>query len=394
MFRLRFRCDPLTCALLLSLVSVAASAQAQERIVIPLTINLEVEQFSGQVIASRTNDASMVYSTPASDRTGHAPDNVLFKLEPVASSVNTYYLTIDANGDGDFRNDTPQTLAPNTVVVASITRRWPNGKQLVLPYSIRYSREADAKGRMREMFLWSPHYRAEGRLKVGKCETLFTAFDLNTDGRFDKDDFAAGTSIGVDRDGNGRVWGREEYLTGNQIIDYCGERYLVDAVAADGTSITLVKTSLRVPKLGETLPEFSLTTLDGQTLESKTLRNKIYLLDFWASWCKPCVEKFGLVKQLAAEFKTEVSVIAINVDEESVLPKAHQAIREYGLTWPHVMNGLGEGDPLWKMFGGMEGNRLAIPLYVIVDSEGRLRYAANGGNDLSELRKAIRALLK
>jgi thiol-disulfide isomerase/thioredoxin len=244
------------------------------------------------------------------------------------------------------------------------------------------------------MFLWSPHYRAEGRLKVGGCENLFTVLDLNADGQFNEADFAAGTSIGLDRDGDGRIWGKDEYHRGNQIIDFCGERYLVNALAADGSSITLVKTSLRVPKLGEPLPEFSLTTVDGQTLESKSLRNKIYLLDFWASWCKPCVEKFGLVKQLAAEFKTDVSVIAINVDEESLLPNARLVIKDYGLTWPQVMTGRGEADPLWKMFGGMEGNRLAIPLYVIVDAEGRLRYAANGGDDLSELRTLIRSLVK
>jgi thiol-disulfide isomerase/thioredoxin len=301
---------------------------------------------------------------------------------------------IDVDVDGDLRNDTAQTLAANSVVIAKISRKWANGKRLALPYSIRYSRDTDSRGRMREMFLWSPHYRAEGRLKVGSCENLFTVLDLNTDGQFNEADFAAGTSIGLDRDGDGRIWGKDEYLRGNQIIDFCGERYLVNALAADGSSITLVKTSLRVPKLGEPLPEFSLTTVDGQTLESKSLRNKIYLLDFWASWCKPCVEKFGLVKQLAAEFKTDVSVIAINVDEESLLPNARLVIKDYGLTWPQVMTGRGEADPLWKMFGGMEGNRLAIPLYVIVDAEGRLRYAANGGDDLSELRTLIRSLVK
>jgi hypothetical protein len=100
------------------------------------------------------------------------------------------------------------------------------------------------------------------------------------------------------------------------------------------------------------------------------------------------------VKQVAAEFKTDVTVIAINVDEQSRLPKAREIIKNYGLTWPHAMAGRGEADPLWKMFGGMEGNRLAIPLYVIVDAEGRLRYAANGGEDLSELRTVIKSLLK
>jgi thiol-disulfide isomerase/thioredoxin len=367
---------------------------AQEKIIIPLRLNLEVQQFSGMGIAERTDDGPMTYSSAAGAGLGHAPENVLFKLAPVEGSANTYHLFVDANGDGNPGNDTPQTLTPNSSSVVSINRRSANARQLVLPYSIKYSRGTDSRGRMRERFLWSPHYRAEGRLRIGKCETLFVVLDLSTDGQFNNRDLSGGSSIGLDRDGDGRIWGKDEYLMGNQIIDYCGERYLVDALAIDGTSITLVKTALRVPKIGEQLPEFSLTTLDGQTIESGKLRNRIYLLDFWASWCKPCVEKFGLVKQVADEFKAGVSVIAINVDEESLLPNAREIIKNYGLTWPHVMNGRGEADPLWKMFGGMEANRLAIPLYVVVDADGRLRYAANGGEDLAELRTVIKELIK
>jgi thiol-disulfide isomerase/thioredoxin len=362
---------------------------AQEKLVIPLRLNLEVQQFSGMEIAERTDDGSMTYSNAAGNGLGHAPESVLFKLTPVEGSPNTYHLFVDANGDGNPENDAPQTLNPNSTSVVGISRKWANGRQLALPYSIKYSRGTDSKGRMRERFLWSPHYRAEGRLKIGTCETLFVVLDLSTDGQFNARDLGGGSSIGLDRDGDGRIWGKNEYLMGNQIIDYCGERYLVDSLAIDGASITLVKTALRVPKIGEQLPEFSLTTLDGQTIESAKLRNRIYLLDFWASWCKPCVEKFGLVKQFADEFKADVSVIAINVDEQSRLANAREIIKNYGLTWPHVMSGQGDADPLWKMFGGMEGNRLAIPLYVIVDAEGRLRYAANGGEDLSELRAVI-----
>ena len=115
----------------------------------------------------------------------------------------------------------------------------------------------------------------------------------------------------------------------------------------------------------------------------------MYLLDFWASWCKPCVEKFSLVKQLGAGYGEALAIIAVNVDEESRLNMAREIVRNYGLRWPQVMSGKGEADPLWKTFGGMEGNRLAIPLYVLVDSKGVLRYAGNGGEDLIELRHKV-----
>ena len=382
-------------ALLSFLISLNATVVcAQEKIVVPLRLDQEFQQSSGQVIVSRLNDEKMIYTSPAGDGLGHAPGKVLFRVEPLNEPPHSYRLTIDTNADGDLSNDTPQTLAPNSTLVIKINRKWANGKQLALPYSIKYSRSENARRQMSEEFLFSPHYRADGRLKIGKCENLFAFRDLSTDGQFDHKDLDMGSSIGLDRDGDGRTSGKDEVLLGNQIIEYCGESLLVDAVAADGSSITLVKTALRVPHIGEALPEFTLTTLDGQTIESKNLRNKIYLLDFWASYCKPCVEQFGLVKQIAGEFKVDVSVIGINVDEESALPNAREIIKSYGLTWTPVMRGRGDADPLWKMFGGMEQNRLAIPLYVVVDAEGRLRYAAGGGEDLAELRKAIKSLVK
>jgi hypothetical protein len=58
------------------------------------------------------------------------------------------------------------------------------------------------------------------------------------------------------------------------------------------------------------------------------------------------------------------------------------------------MSGKGEGDPIWKTFGGMADNRLAIPLYVLVDQQGRLRYAGNGADDLSEIRELIKSLIQ
>ena len=73
--------------------------------------------------------------------------------------------------------------------------------------------------------------------------------------------------------------------------------------------------------------------------------------------------------------------------------QARQIIKEYGLKWPQVMSGMGEADPVWKIFGGMGGNPLAIPLYVLIDREGKLAYAGGGGDELSELIAALKLLL-
>lgn len=57
------------------------------------------------------------------------------------------------------------------------------------------------------------------------------------------------------------------------------------------------------------------------------------------------------------------------------------------------MSGRGDSDPLWRTFGSMEGIRMVIPLYVLVDHLGDLQYAGNGGWKLEDLASKIESVL-
>ena len=323
--------------------------------------------------------------------TGKAPGGVLVSAKRLDDPPNTYQIRVDADGDGSLSNESSVLLSPNSSINVRVKRPDANRS---LPYTIEYSRELDQNNRIRERISWTPHYRAEGKIKIANCEALFVVLDLNGDGRFDEQDFLQGTSIGLDRNDDRRVWGAEEWLSGNQIIEFCGTAFLINGIEVNGSRISLNETSLRVPKFGEPVPEFSLATTEAETIQLRALKGQIHLLDFWASWCKPCVEKFALVKELTYQYRGELAIIAINVDEATRLAMARQIVKDHDLKWPQVMKGLGEADPLWKVFGSMGNNRLAIPWYVLIDPHGFLRYAGNGGEQLSEVRKAIEEIQK
>lgn len=362
-------------------IALPAQSQTPKTFSVPLTINENEPGFVNIAIefGQKISDTA---------RLGRARGGVLVSAERLTDPPDAYQLRVDTDGDGSLTNNPTLLLLPNSSIDVRVLRRWGNEKR-ELPYTIQYSRELDRNNNIRERVSWTPHYRAEGKLKFGKCEALMVASDLNGDGLFDQQDFAQGTSIGLDRNSDGRIWGKEEWLTGNQIIEYCGTAFLINAIAPNGSNLALAETSLRVPKLGAGLPDFSLATTTGQTINLGRLKGKMHLIDFWASWCKPCVEKFSLIKQLGAEYGKELAILAVNVDEEVRLTAAREIVKNYELPWPHVMSGKGEADPLWKTFGGMEGNRLSIPLYVLVDAKGVLRYAGNGGENLTELRHRI-----
>jgi len=376
----------------------APSAMSQEvnRTSVKLTINQDYEQFAGYSIAFDTNNASQpLYNLPRNRdiSLGRAPGGVLVRVERVKNDQHSCRVQVDTNGHGTLVGETSHTLEPGSSIIVRVNRKWANGRQLTLPYTIKYSRDVNRANQIEESFRWIAHYRAEGTLKVKGCETQFVVMDINGDGLFDND-FSRGSSLGLDRNGDGRIWGSEEYLNGNQIIEFCNDAFLVNGLEADGTSLTLTKSSLRVPKISEKLPPFVLTTLQGKPLRSEDLIGKVHLIDFWASWCQACVGEFPLMKQLGEDLKDDLAIIAVNVDDESRLTMARQVIKKFRLPWLHVMSGRGEADPLWKMFGGMEGNRLHIPLYVLVDESGQLQYAGGGGRNLSELRTKLDALLR
>jgi len=79
----------------------------------------------------------------------------------------------------------------------------------------------------------------------------------------------------------------------------------------------------RVVIAGESAPDFSLTTDNGRTVSLNNFGGKVLLLNFWASWCPPCVEETPSLSELAREFGPKgLVVLAVSVDDK---PSAYRA---------------------------------------------------------------------
>ena len=89
---------------------------------------------------------------------------------------------------------------------------------------------------------------------------------------------------------------------------------------------------------GATAPLFSLPRLDGsEAIEIETLRGRVVLLNFWATWCKPCEDEMPAMERLYQELRPEgFELLAISVDE------AEESVREFqgrlGLSFPILMD--------------------------------------------------------
>src|SRR6476469_5059203 len=82
----------------------------------------------------------------------------------------------------------------------------------------------------------------------------------------------------------------------------------------------------RVVVAGDSAPDFTITTDSGHSVSVPNFKGKLLVLNFWASWCPPCVQETPSLSQFAAEYSNKgVTVLAISVDKDE---KAYKAFLE------------------------------------------------------------------
>ena len=108
----------------------------------------------------------------------------------------------------------------------------------------------------------------------------------------------------------------------------------------------------RVLKVGDTAPVLTLTTLDGATLDLAGLKGKTILLDFWATWCAPCVEELQYFVEVYEKFgsRNDFVVIGINRDFDELTLRRFLKKNDK-LKWHHVHESPGGREAAVKAFG-------------------------------------------
>ena len=135
------------------------------------------------------------------------------------------------------------------------------------------------------------------------------------------------------------------------------------------------------------LPDFSLTTLTGETVRSQDYDQKVLVVNFWATWCTPCVYEIPHLNDLYRDFRSKgVEVLGISMDSadpEHVL----RFTRQHRIKYPVVVGAPSVGDD----FGGVR----AIPTTFIVDREGEIvkRYDGYRPAYMKDTRRTIEEIL-
>ena len=118
--------------------------------------------------------------------------------------------------------------------------------------------------------------------------------------------------------------------------------------------------------VGSEAPDFTQPTPDGKQLSLSSLRGKVVLIDFWASWCKPCRMENPNVKRVYDQYKGKgFEILGVSLDREK--GAWTQAIAQDGLPWKHVSD-----LAFWNNAAAQQYGVSSIPYTVLVDKDGKV----------------------
>ena len=111
-------------------------------------------------------------------------------------------------------------------------------------------------------------------------------------------------------------------------------------------------------------PDFQAETLDGKKVSLSDYQGKVLILDFWATWCGPCLAELPYFQELVNLYKNEPSVAFLTISQDRSKDVARKFIEQKGYTFPVIFDtGISQ---LFEVEG--------IPLLIVIDKEGNIRY--------------------
>lgn len=150
----------------------------------------------------------------------------------------------------------------------------------------------------------------------------------------------------------------------------------------------LVEGRMRIETARREPLNLKFTALDGREVDLATLRSKVVLIDFWATWCGPCLEELPNVKSVYEKYHDRgFEVIGVALDSEADRRKLSQLIDRENLPWPQFFDG-----KKWKSSLAQQFSVSSIPTTLLLGLDGRLVSTAARGPALEAEVKRLLSL--
>ncbi len=142
------------------------------------------------------------------------------------------------------------------------------------------------------------------------------------------------------------------------------------------------------PQEGYLAPRFTLRNLKGNLEGIDDHLGKVIIINFWATWCTPCVKEMPSFENLYRRFRSKgLTILAVSLDKNSP-SKVQEFVDKHKLSFPVLLDTDGGAEKLYPSF--------TIPFTYVVDKKGRVVARVDGGKDWGSAKtfKAVEHLLK
>ena len=139
---------------------------------------------------------------------------------------------------------------------------------------------------------------------------------------------------------------------------------------------------------GKTVPEFAMKNLDGETVSSKSWEGKVVLLNFWASWCPPCLREIPVFSDFRDQYHEQgFEVVGIAIDELESAQAFLDSLPQ--VKYPQLI-GFSDAIALGKELGNDSGG---LPFSALIDRDKVVRFIKKGTLHKEELQEQLQKLL-
>ncbi len=139
------------------------------------------------------------------------------------------------------------------------------------------------------------------------------------------------------------------------------------------------------PEVGQIAPDFDMIDTEGHNFNLWDQRNSVVVLDFMTTWCGPCEEEIGHLKELRSNYdNSAVKIVSVDVDDRENSTKLKDFKYNHSCEWVFAAGGGSVGDTY---------EIVNIPTIFIIDRQGTITYKNVGLTDYSKLQSEIDKLL-
>ncbi|MBM2833834.1 MAG: Thioredoxin protein [Candidatus Brocadiaceae bacterium] len=171
--------------------------------------------------------------------------------------------------------------------------------------------------------------------------------------------------------------GKGDVVTAKEVV---AELRMIEPRAADSFGNELSG----MLRIGVEAPTFNVTDVDGKSIDMAKHKGNIIIIDFWATWCDPCIQEFPNVKKLYSKFKDKgVQFIGVSLDDD--IEDLRGFVKQVEVEWPQIFDGKRWQGAIPSLY-----HIQAIPTMVLLDRESKVRYV---GSDTEAVTRIVTTLL-